>query len=89
MKINLYRMSFVQTSAWAVNSDDLNCYIELNLFISIKHGFFFSVAVTNKVFSSRNPFKALLLALESETLGMAKYDKLKERVRDLDLWQKL
>ena len=89
MKINLYRMSFIETSAWSVKPDDLSCYIELNIFISLKHGIFFSVAVANKVFSSRNPFKALLLALESETLGMAKYDKLKERVRDLDLWQKL
>lgn len=89
MKINLYRMSFVETSAWATESGDLSCYIELNLFISLKHGFFFSAAVANKVFSSRNPFKALLLALESETLGMAKYDRLKERVRDLGLWQKL
>ncbi len=89
MKFNLYRMSAIITSAWATNPDDLQIYIEINLHIGFEHGFFFSVSVANKSFTSRNPFSALLAALESETVGMAKYDALKERVRDLDLWSKL
>lgn len=89
MKFNLYRMSAIETSAWARKPDDLEIYIDINLHVSFRRGFFFAVNVVNKSFCSRNPFKALLRALESETVGMAKYDKLKERVRDLDLWRKL
>jgi hypothetical protein len=82
-------MSAVETSAWARNTDDLEIYIEINLHVSFSRGFFFAVNVVNKSFCSISPFKALVMALESETVGMAKYDKLKERVRDLDLWRKL
>ncbi len=89
MKINLYRMSAIETSAWAAKPDDLEVYIEINLHIGIHRGFFFSVNVMNKSFCSRNPFSALIMALESETVGMAKYDKLKERVREIGLWSKL
>jgi len=89
MRINLYRMSALIMPAWAVKDGYLQVYIEINLHLGFKHGFFFSVNVANKSFTSRNPFSALLAALESETIGMAKYDALKERVRDLDLWSKL
>ncbi len=89
MKFNLYRMSALITSKWATKPDDLQIYIEINLHIGFEHVFFFSVNVANKSFTSRNPVSALLAALESETVGMAKYDALKERVRDLDLWSKL
>jgi len=89
MKFNLYRMSALSTTKWSTKPDDLEIFIEINLHIGFEHGFFFAVNVANKTFTSRNPFSALLSALESETVGMAKYDKLKERVRDLDLWSKL
>ena len=89
MKYTLYRMSAVETTAWAAKPDDLEIYIEINLHASLSRGVFFAVNVVNKSFCSRNPFKALIMALESETVGMAKYDKLKERVRDLGLWRQL
>jgi len=89
MKIKLYGMYFTETPAWEVSSSSLELYIEINLHISFARGAFFAVNVANKSFCSANPFKALIMALESETVGMAKYDRLKERVRDLGLWQKL
>lgn len=89
MKFKLYGMYFTEQTAWSVSGDDLELYIEINLHASFKRGVFFAVSVANKSFCHINPFKALLMALESETVGMGKYDKLKERVRDLGLWQKL
>jgi hypothetical protein len=50
---------------------------------------FFSVCVPNKTFNSFNPLTCLLNALESESIGMQKYSKLKEHVRKVNLWQKL
>ena len=89
MKFKLYGVYFTEQTAWSASGDDLALYIEINLHASFKRGVFFAVNVANKSFCSANPFKALIMALESETVGMGKYDKLKERVRDLGLWQKL
>lgn len=89
MKIKLWSKSFNTTSAWAVKSGDINSYIEISLILSRHWIFCFSVEVMNKSFNYRNPFKALLKALESETIGMNKYDMLKERLRDKDMWREL
>ena len=89
MEILLYRVNAVSSTAWSVKGDDLEWYIVFKLVFSWKFGFSFVVQVMNKSFSYRNPFKALLAALESETIGMVKYDKLKERVRDIGVWNKL
>ena len=89
MKIKLYEMIAKESSAWSVGGGDIDVYIKFELVFSLRVGFMFSVSVMNKVFQHKNPFKALLVALESETVGMCKYDKLKERLRDMDLWSKL
>lgn len=90
MRLYLYRGYFLCTKAWAVEPGDaVNAYIEMSVLMN-RHVFFtFQVSVANKTFSSRNPFKVLLRALESETIGMAKYDALKEAVRDNDTWKYL
>ena len=93
MKIVLYRKSYVEPVAWGYG-DDANLhairpYIEITFSIFYDRLPFFGVHVQNKSFSDLNIFKALLRALESETVGMAKYDRLKERCRDKGFWNKL
>lgn len=85
----MYKRKFVETSAWAVTAGDLEAEIIISLIINRHVLFSFRAKVANKSFGSRNPIKAILRALESETIGMAKYDKIKERVRELGLWSKL
>ena len=90
MRIKLFAKKFEETTAWAHTSDDkVKGFIMFDLLVNKHVIFTFQAKVMNKTFSSRNPFKALLLALESESVGMAKYDSLKNRVRSKDLWRSL
>ena len=56
-------------------------YVEIKIGFTLKHGLFFSVSVPNYSVSLNNPLKAILKALEHESIGMAKYEKLKEDIR--------
>lgn len=90
MRIKLFAKKFEEMTAWAHYPEDkVKGFIMLDLLINKHVVFTFQVKVMNKTFSSRNPFKALLFALESESVGMAKYDSLKQRVRSKDLWKSL
>jgi len=95
MKIKLYRKNFSCNSAWKVYqgddqaTNDIQGFVEVSLLLNWTWIFCFSIEVNNKSFNYRNPFKALCLALESESVGMCKYQQLKERLRDKKLWQKL
>lgn len=89
MKIKLFSKEIKETTKWAKESGDLNAYIEVSIIVN-RHVFFtFCVNVMNKSFCYRNPIKAILKALESETVGMCKYDALKERVREIGRWSEL
>lgn len=91
MKILIMSKSFSSPLAWGTgkNGDDVEGYVKLELILSFPSIFHFVVKVPNKSFCYRNPFKALMLALESQCIGMAKYDRLKERVRAIKHWQDL
>jgi len=90
MRIKLFAKKFEEITAWAHYPEDtVKGFIMFDLLINRHVMFTFQVKVMNKTFSSRNPFKALLWALESETVGMAKYDLLKQKVRSKDLWRSL
>lgn len=90
MRIKLFAKKFEFPKAWAHYPEDkVKGLIMFDLLINKHVIFTFQVFVINKSFSSRNPFRALLYALESETIGMAKYDALKERVRSKKMWELL
>lgn len=90
MQFTLFRKELEFPPAWAHGENHvLHGSIYVTLHISRHKGFHFSVSVANKSFSDRNPIKALLRALESETVGMAKYDALKDRVRSMGQWKNL
>ena len=89
MKIKLISKSFCEKSAWSVGEFDISACIEFSVIINRHVGFTFCASVINKSFCSKNPFSALINCLESETIGMAKYDKIKENLRSKGMWQKL
>lgn len=89
--ICLFNKNFPTYTAYTTETNPycLENYIRFILVFSLTSLPFFSVEVPNKTFSSFNPFKCLFRALESQSIGMAKYTHLKERTRNLDLWNSL
>lgn len=72
----------------AANSP-IHSYVELKLHFDFEQGLRFSCSVPNFACSHRNPFKAILRVLEHESIGMGKYQRLKDRVHQVGCWGKL
>lgn len=87
----LFEMKWFSPVAWASskNPEKLEGYIEYMMHFDFKQGLRFSVSVPNYSYCTRSPFKCLLGVLEHESVGMGKYQRLKERTRDLNLWKSL
>ena len=88
MRLTLIDRKFSSPLSWSATSETVKGYILL--VITIKwFDFYFTVGVANKRFSDRNPIEAFLRALESESVGMGKYNEIKDNLRNSKLWQKL
>jgi len=64
-------------------------YIEFIMWFDFKEGLRFSVGVPNVSFCFRNPFKAFIRILEHESIGMQKYQQMKEDSRNCGVYKKL
>lgn len=91
MKKVLFYKEWISPIAWAYsgNPERLEGYIEYAMWFDFKQGLRFSVSVPNYSICTRSPFKCLFIALERSDVGMGKYNRLKDRTRDLGLWRKL
>lgn len=90
MRIRLYERNFSSLLEWAHREEDrVECYLIIELIINLHVLFTFSVSVANKTFNRRNPFAALIAALESESVASGQYDRLEDRIINLGLWNKL
>jgi len=56
-------------------------YIEIIMYFDFKEGLRFTASVANYSWCFKNPINALIRVLEHESIGMAKYDALKEEYR--------
>lgn len=63
--------------------------IEVVFYFDLKLGARFRVNAGNVSFCDKSLFKAFCQCLEHESVGMAKYDNLKDDVRAKNFWQKL
>ena len=63
--------------------------IEAIMWFDCKEWLRFSVGAGNITSCERNIFKAIWRVLEHESIGMAKYDCLKEDTRSKGLWKRL
>lgn len=79
MKKTLFYKEWWFPASW--EPKELKTYIEMNVYFDLKEFLRFSVSVPNYTYCCRNPFKALLRVLEHESVGMQKYDHLKEDLR--------
>jgi hypothetical protein len=59
------------------------------MYFNLKEGLRFNVTVPNMSCGDRNPFKAICKALEHESIGMAKYQQLKDDMRAKGLHKNL
>lgn len=64
-------------------------YTEINMYFDFKDGLRFCVSVPNFSTTYRNPFKAMVRAMEHESIGMSKYNRIKEDTRRCGYWKKL
>lgn len=77
------------SSPIAYTNDCVFSYIKIQLHFDFKEGLRFSASVPNFGCCERNPLKAILRVLEHESIGMGKYQRLKDDCRDKGLWKKL
>lgn len=86
----IYYKEYESPIAWGYKPEHkVKSYIRIQSHFDFKEGLRFSVTVPNVAYCHRNPFKALLRALEHESIGMGKYNRLKEDTRSCGLWKKL
>lgn len=64
-------------------------YFRLRIGFDFKKGLRFSAEVPNFSCCTRNPIKAILRVLEHESIGMAKYNKMKDDTRACGLYKSL
>ena len=60
-------------------------YIKVTMHFDFKDWLRFSIEVPNISWCYRNPIKGILRVLEHESIGMSKYNKLKEDIRSKGL----
>lgn len=58
----------------------LTTFVKVDLDLSLRNFLCFIVAIPNASFCSRNPFRALLSALEHQTQAAEKYNSVKEHL---------
>lgn len=83
----LYHKEYSSPVAYA--NREVRSYIKVKMHFDFKEGLRFSASVPNFVCCTRNPFKAILIVLENQSIGYSKYQMLKEDCRDQGFWKQL
>lgn len=90
MRITLFKKHWESPVAWATEKTPIiNGGIWYCLIFDFKNWLRFSCTSGNITACTRGPLKCIFHVLEHEGVGMAKYDRLKERVRENGLWNRL
>lgn len=86
MKKVLYYKEYESPVYWGYKPEHkVKSYIKIEMYFDFKEGLRFCITVPNISYCYRNPIKAILKALEHESIGMSKYNKLKEDIRRKNL----
>ena len=76
----IYRKEYASPTFWGVG-EKAQSYFELKVCFDFREGLRFTASAANVSYCRNNPFKAIFRLLEHESIGMAKYQMLKDRVR--------
>lgn len=86
----LFHKEFTSPIKYGYNSEHVvKTFIIIKMHFDFKLWLRFSVSVPNSSYCKRNIFKALIRALEHESIGMQKYEKMKSDVRSCGLYNRL
>ena len=86
----LYEKHYTSPIAYGYDATHIvESYIKITIHFDFKEGLRFSVSIPNRGYCGRNLIKVLLEALESEGIGYAKYQRLKEDCRKQKFWNSL
>ena len=89
-KKNLFYKEYEAPIAYGYTAEHkVRTYIEVNMYFDFEQWLRFSVTVPNFSCCRHTPFKAFIRALEHESIGMVKYQYMKEDVRNCGLYNKL
>lgn len=78
----LYYKEYYSPVFWGYKPEHkVKSYIKFQIHFNLKDGLWFSATVPNFTCGDRNPFKSIMTILEHESIGMSKYNKLKEDIR--------
>lgn len=90
MKKVLYYKGYTSPVFWGYKpTHKIKSYFRFTINFDLKNGLWFCADVPNVSYGSRSPFTAILKALEHESIGMAKYQQLKDDIRAKGLHKSL
>lgn len=82
-KKTIYQKEYESPTFWGTSKfDTARSYVRMDIIFDFKEGLRFSIVAPNVGFCEKNPFKAIFRLLEHESIGMAKYSRLKEHLED-------
>lgn len=82
----VYEKHYTSPSKWG---QKVESYIKIERHFDLKEGLRYSVTVPNFGCCKKKLRDAMLWAMEHESVGMAKYNGLKELVNSKNLWNKI
>ena len=86
----LFKKEYESPIAYGYKAEHkVKTYIEVIMWFDFKEGLRFSVGVANVSFCYKNPFKAFIRVLEHQSIGMQKYQQMKEDSRKAGVYKKL
>ena len=86
----LYYKEYVAPIAYGYNEKHkVKSYVKISIHFDFKEGIRFSTSVPNFSYCTHNPFRAILRVLEHESVGMSKYQRMKEDIRYLGKWKSM
>ena len=82
----IYEKHYINNSKWG---QKIESYIKIERHFDFKEGLRYSVSVPNFCCCKHKLQDAMLWAIEHESIGMSKYNGLKEKVNDKNLWNSI
>ena len=82
----VYERHYDSPSKWG---DKIQSYIKIERYFDCKEGLRYSVSVPNFCCCKKKLQDAMLWAMEHESIGMSKYESLKDHMNKNKLWDKV
>lgn len=90
MKKTLFYKEYESPIPWGTEEKHkVKTYLRIEMVFNLKDGLWFCITAPNISIGDRNIFKAFARIFEHESIGMQKYQQLKDDTHACGLWKKL